>query len=104
MKTSIKKNIETAYDKWSDAQDDFTRIANQRIGFITGAPSIDEESAALDEAIVEFETVVCQSLAGRKRTKRRYNYVTRVLRALGDVPSFIQDILLIESYFLDNNG
>jgi len=91
---TIKAKIVSAYDQWANAQSDFSNIANQRIGYITGAPSIDDERKQLDAAVDRMETTIYGIIA-ESRTTRRYNHVCRIVDEVsgGNIPCFIADIL-----------
>lgn len=91
--TSIKQTIETAYGNWTETKSEFLKIANLRIGFISGEPPINEEREALNKAINRLETVVFQSI-DQTKTKRRFNYVKSIVNELSDnkPPRFLTEI------------
>lgn len=50
MKKSTLKEIKKSMRKLDEAIADHQRVANQRIGIISGGPSIDEENRVFEEA------------------------------------------------------
>jgi len=91
---SIKSEIQNAYNELTEAQSDFTKIANQRLGCITGAPSIDAERERLEAAQNVMEKAIHGAMWG-SRAKRRYNYVRRLVYNVfgGEIPRFVADIM-----------
>lgn len=62
MRNDYKK-LEKTLETLENAQSDFTRLANQRIGCITGAPSDTGERDALLSAQSQAESIVHKFIA-----------------------------------------
>lgn len=85
MKNDYQK-LAKVLDELSDAESKFNRIANLRIGVISGAPSIDEDRERLDVAMDEAERLVFQFCQNGARLSKLMDFVSdwRLLKEIVD--------------------